>query len=589
MVNDTLEQASRDAAVQHLKKRRDFRGHLLVYALVNAFLVAIWAVTGIHGFFWPVFPIAGWGIGVVMNAWDVYWRPRDHRGRHPARDKPPGQARLSGTEPAGAEDPTARQASRRQLPPGRRAGLARGGGPPAAWSTSGGGCAMGRSTAARVPVDRASPADLMQLAADVGPAPMNVGAVLVLGTGPGFSVVEAQRLLGERVHAVPRLRQRLRRAPPGCGRPFWADDPAFDLRHHVRLLSCPPPGDEQALLEAAAAVTREPLPRSRPLWSATFVTGLAGGSTGLVIVMNHVLVDGIGGLAVLARLVDEVPGLAPGNPEAAGFPVPAPRARTLAADAWAGRVHRLTHLPRSVRTIRQGLAELGGARPPRRLPPTSLNLPTGPRRQLDVVAADLAAIRELGHAHSGTVNDVILAAVAGALRALLAGRGEELDLVTISVPVSARQAATGGQLGNQVGVMPVALPASGDLAARVTRIAAITRQRKTAARAASAALLGPPFRLLAPTGLLRWFFDRQRLIHTFATNLRGPAEPLTFAGAPVRAVIPIPTTTGNVTIAFGVLSYAGMLRITVLSDPSRVPDVAVLTAALRRELASAAC
>jgi hypothetical protein len=171
---------------------------------------------------------------------------------------------------------------------------------------------------------------------------------------------------------------------------------------------------------------------------------------------------------------------------------------------------------------------------------------------------------------------------------LLARRGEELDLVMASVPVSARQAATGGQLGNHVGVMPVTLPANGDLAARVTRIAAVTRERKTAARGTSAALLGPPFRLLAPIGLLRWFSNRQRLIHTFVTNLRGPAEPLTFAGAPVREVIPIPNTTGNVTVTFGVLSYAETLRITVLSDPSRVLDVAVLTAALRRELGSAA-
>jgi WS/DGAT/MGAT family acyltransferase len=439
-----------------------------------------------------------------------------------------------------------------------------------------------------VPVDRASPADLMQLATDVGPAPMHVGAVLVLGSGPEFSVQEARRLLGERVRAVPRLRQRLRRAPPGSGRPFWADDPAFDLRHHVRQRPCPPPGDERALLDVAAAVTGEPLPRSRPLWSATFVTGLADGRTGLVIVMNHVLADGIGGLAVLARLVDGVPGPPPGTPEAAGFPVPAPSTRTLAADAWAGRARRLTHLAGSVRTIRRGVAELGGARPPRMLPPTSLNRPTGPQRRLDAVAADLAVIRELGHAHGGTINDVILAAIAGALRALMASRGEELDLVTASVPVSARQAATGGQLGNQVGVMPVALPTRGDLAARVTQIAAITRARKTAARGTSAALLGPPFRLLAPTGLLRWVFDRQRLVHTFAANLRGPAEPLTFAGAPVQALIPIPNTTGNVTVTFGVLSYAGTLRISVLSDPGRVPDVAVLTAALRRELGSAA-
>ena len=472
--------------------------------------------------------------------------------------------------------------------PRRCAGLVRSGGPAAAWCTIGWGCDVGAGMAVRVTVDRASPADLMQLATDVGPAPMHVGAVLVLATGPGFNVAETQRLLGERICAVPRLRQRPRRAPPGCGRPFWADDPALDVRHHIRQLPCPPPGDERALLAVAAAVTMAPLPRSRPLWSATFVTGPPDGGTGLVIVMNHVLADGIGGLAVLARLVDEGPGPPSGHPERARFPVPAPGALTLAAEAWAGRARRLTHPASSVRTIRQGVAELGGARPPRRHPATSLNRPTGPQRRLDVVAADLAAVRDLGHAHGGTVNDVILAAIAGALRALLASRGEQLELVTASVPVSARQASTGGQLGNQVGVMPVALPAR----RRPSRPREADRRDHPRAQEGSPRHLsgGPGTAVPAagPTGLLRWYVNRHRLIHTFATNLRGPAEPLTFAGAPVQAVIPIPNTTGNVTVTFGALSYAGTLRITVLSDPSRTPDVAVLTAALRRELGSAA-
>ena len=462
-------------------------------------------------------------------------------------------------------------------------------------------------------MDRATPADLMQLATDVGPVPMHVGAVLVLGASPGFSVTEAQRLLAGRIRAVPRLRQRLRRAPPGCGRPFWADDPAFDVRRHVRSRPCPAPGDERALLDVAAALFRVPLPRSRPLWSATFVTGLEDGGTGLVVVMHHVLADGIGGLAVLARLVDEPPGQppapprggrlpgprpaaasapappapGPADPRSARFPRPAPGVRALAADGWAARLHGLTHLAGRARAARQGLAELGGARPPRRFPATSLNRPTGPARRLDVVTADLAAVRELGRACGGTVNDVVLAAIAGALRALLASRGEELPWVTISVPVSARQAATAGQLGNQVGVMPVTIPAGGRLADRVTQVAAITHVRKTAARGTSAALLGPVFRLLAGTGLFRAFVNRQRMVHTFATNLRGPAEPVTFGGAPVRAVIPVPSTAGNVTVTLGVLSYAGALRITVLCDPGRMPDVAVLTAALGRELGGA--
>jgi diacylglycerol O-acyltransferase len=431
----------------------------------------------------------------------------------------------------------------------------------------------------------------MQFATGDGKAAGHIGAVLVLEAALGFSVAEARRVLGERIRAVPRLRQRLYRTPPGCGRPYWADDPAFDIDQHIRQVCCPPPGDERALLDLAAAQLGEPIPRSRPLWSATFVTGLADGSIGLLVIMDHVLADGIAGLAVLGTLVDQVTGTA--QARADRFPVPAPRARELAVDAWRGRLRRAGSAKpgaprpaRGLRRIREGMAELGGARPPRRLPATSLNRPVGPQRRLDVVAADLAAIRDLGHAHGGTVNDVVLAAVAGALRTLLATRGEQLGEVTITVPVAAQRAADGGELGNQIGIMPVTVPATGDFGARVTRTAEITRERKSHARGASAALFVPAFRLLARTGLLRWFASHQRAVQTFVTNLHGPEDLLTFAGAAVRAIIPIPSTTGNVTVTFAAVSYAGTLRITILSDPARMPDAPALAAALRHELSA---
>jgi WS/DGAT/MGAT family acyltransferase len=431
----------------------------------------------------------------------------------------------------------------------------------------------------------------MQFATGDGRAAGHIGAVLVLGAAPGFSVAEARRVLGERIRAVPRLRQRLYRAPPGCGRPYWADDPAFYITEHVRQVRCPAPGDERALLDLAAAQLGEPLPRSRPLWSATFVTGLAGGGTGLLVIMDHVLADGVAGLAVLGTLVDQLAETA--QARADRFPAPAPRARDLAADAWRGRLRRAGRAgpgaprrARGLRRIRAGMAELGGSRPPRRRPVTSLNLPVGPRRRLDVVAVDLAVVRDLGHAHGGTVNDVVLAAVAGALRTLLAARGEQLGEVTITVPVAARRAATGGELGNQIGIMTVTVPAAGDFGTRVTRTAEITRERKSGARGASADLVVPAFLLLARLGLLRWFARRQRVVQTFVTNLHGPEDPLTFGGAAVRAIIPIPSTTGNVTVTFAAASYAGTLRITILSDPSRMPDAAALAAALRRELSA---
>jgi diacylglycerol O-acyltransferase len=433
----------------------------------------------------------------------------------------------------------------------------------------------------------------MQFATSDGRAAGHIGAVLLLGAAPGFTVAEARRLLGERIRAVPRLRQRLYRAPPGCGRPYWGDDPAFDINEHVRQVCCPPPGDERAVLDLAAAQLREPMPRSRPLWSATFVTGLADGGTGLLVIMDHVLADGVAGLAVLGMLVDQVAETVQASADR--FPVPVPRARELAADAWRGRLRRAERAgpgtlsqAHGLRRIREGMAELGGARPPRRRPATSLNRPVGPRRRLDVVAVDLAAIRDLGHAHGGTVNDVVLAAVAGALRTLLAARGEQLDEVTITVPVAARRAAAIGELGNQIGIMPVTVPATGDFGARVTRTAAITRERKSRARGASAAVFVPAFLLLARTGLLRWFASHQRVVQTFVTNLHGPESPLTFGGAVVRAIIPIPSTTGNVTVTFAAASYAGTLRITILSDPSRVPDAPALAAALRNELSAQA-
>ena len=331
------------------------------------------------------------------------------------------------------------------------------------------------------------------------------------------------------------------------------------------------------------------MPRSRPLWSATFVTGLAGGGTGLLVIMDHVLADGIAGLAVLSTLVDQGAGTAPARADR--FPAPAPRARELAADAWRGRLRRAAprepgapRQARGLRRIREGMAELGGALPPRRRSATSLNRPVGPRRRLDVVAVDLAGLRDLGHAYGGTVNDVVLAAVAGALRTLLAARGEQLGEVTITVPVAARRAPAGGELGNQIGIMPVTVPATGDFGTRVTQTAEITRERKSRARGASAALFVPAFLLLARTGLLRWFASHQRVVQTFVTNLHGPENPLTFGGAAVRAIIPIPSTTGNVTVTFAAASYAGTLRITILSDPARMPDAPALAAALRHEL-----
>jgi diacylglycerol O-acyltransferase / wax synthase len=436
-------------------------------------------------------------------------------------------------------------------------------------------------------VDRVSAADIMQLTSDVGPVPMQIGACLMLDAS-GFDPVMFQRHIAARVLAVPRMRQVLVRTPPGCGRPVWVDDPAFDVRDHVRQQRCPPPGDEQALLDLVADAVTARLPMSRPLWAAIIVTGLTGHAAALIVVLHHVLADGIGGLAVLASLADGA-GAPPGGvtvppPPPGGIPAPPPSPGALAADAWAGRLLGLRRLPHARGVIRRSAAELGG-RVPARAPRCSLNRPTGPRRRIAVVTADLDRVRALAHRHGGTVNDVMLAAIAGSLGRLLASRGEPLPELVVSVPVSARASATTRQLGNQAGVMPVTIPTGGDLRDRLERTAAVTRARKGPAPGASAVLLSAAFRLLAWSGMFGWFINHQHLVHTFITNVRGPAQRLRVGGATVSAVIPVTVATGNVTVSFGVLSYAGTLALTVIADPAQLPDLAVLTSALGQELA----
>jgi diacylglycerol O-acyltransferase / wax synthase len=426
-------------------------------------------------------------------------------------------------------------------------------------------------------IQRASSNDLMELVAESGSAPMQVAAVLVLARALRLDGVRAA--LSERIPSVPRLRQRLVPTPLGCGRPVWIDDATFRMEHHVHERECPGPGDESALLELAAATVLNRLPRDRPLWTVTLVTGLRGGGSALVLVMHHVLADGIGGLAALARLVDQAPAAEP-----APFPQPPPTRVELFADALSCRLRALRALPHTIRLVRDAAAELRLGET-RRAPRCSLNAPTGPRRRLAVARADLTALARTAHAHDGTVNDVLLTAVAGALTATLRHRGESVNSFVVSVPVAGRRQTTAAQLGNQVGVLPVEVPAGGESLNRLSSIVAITRvHRDRDASGASAALLAPVFRSLARLGLFQWFVDHQRLVTTFVTNLPGPRTPLLFLGVPVTDIVPIAIVTGNVTVSFAALSYAGTLNVTLIADPDHCPDLQLVADELGAQL-----
>ncbi|TXN30695.1 wax ester/triacylglycerol synthase domain-containing protein [Lacisediminihabitans profunda] len=425
-------------------------------------------------------------------------------------------------------------------------------------------------------IDRASSDDLMSLASDRGSAPMQVGAVLMLDVGRGFEPERLVHAIEQRLPAIPRLRQRLERVPVGFGRPIWVDDAGFRIADHVSIVRCPSPAGPASVLDVAAGLITTRLPRDRPLWRASLVTDVVGGGAALVIVYHHVLADGIGGLAVLAALAG-APAVDP------LFPRSRPTRRELALGAARDRLRAVTRLPSALARLAQAALQLGPAlrtRPQR----SSLNRPTGRRRRFATVTCELDRVRETAHGHHATVNDVVLSAITGALHRLLAERDEPAETIVVSVPFSSRGSTAASRLGNASGVIPLRLPATGDPDERLEAVALITRAAKLSAPGASTAMLGPGFRLLARAGLFRRFIDRQRLIQTFVSNLKGPQDRLAIDGRPVVAVIPLSVAVGNVTVSFSVLSYCGTLTISLAADPDACPDLDRLRQLLEREL-----
>jgi diacylglycerol O-acyltransferase len=237
----------------------------------------------------------------------------------------------------------------------------------------------------------------------------------------------------------------------------------------------------------------------------------------------------------------------------------------------------------AVRRVGGGTRELG-LRQPRLADRCSLLGPTGPGRRLEVATADLAGIRSDAHELGASVNDLVVTAVTGALVDLLARRGERVDELVVSVPVSRRAQGDAGSLGNATGVVPVHVPGVDDPAVRLDAVVGERSRVRGAGRGGSAALLTPAFRALAALGAFQAFVDHQRLVHTFVTNVRGPTERLRLAGAEVTQVVPVAVNPGNVVVSFDVLSYAGQLVVTLVCDPDAVPEPEWLARRLQRGL-----
>jgi diacylglycerol O-acyltransferase / wax synthase len=430
-------------------------------------------------------------------------------------------------------------------------------------------------------IERASSADLAFLAMDAGKVPEQFAAILLLRPSGDFSLPRLRQVISERILAIPRLRQRLVKVPVGCGHPVWVDDHDFQIDQHVRAVSCPPPGDERALFDTALSVIMEPLPRKAPLWSVV-LTELADGRAAVVVVLHHVLADGLGGLNVLAAMVD--PGL---EPAGVRFPRPRPALPVLARDALLTRLRGMRQAAGSWRSLRQAMFAGGGFRPDPAVP-CSLVQPTSSRLRMAAIRLERAPLAAAAHRKGATANDAVLVAVGAALHQILLSRGESVEPIAITVPVSGRGPGPGPAVGNLVSPMLVEVPTSGAVRERLAQVEAAVRAHKAAATGPPPiAIMGGLFRVVARLGGYRYYMNHQRRFHTLVTHVRGPADPLTLDGHPVSEAIPIAIgERGNITVSFEVLSYAGMLTITVIADPEHGPDLDDMTRRLQHELDS---
>jgi WS/DGAT/MGAT family acyltransferase len=446
-------------------------------------------------------------------------------------------------------------------------------------------------------MDRLTAQDLSNLWPENRGWPQDIGAVAVLDGAALLDVDGALQLddvraaVAGRLHRVPRLRQVLYRPRVGLGGPLWVDAADFDLADHVRARPLGSAAGEDDLLRVCAQLRDAPLDRSRPLWQLWLLPGLPDGRVGMLLRLHHVIADGVAGVTLIGGLLDVTGGAVAGNIPS-WTPRPVSSTCALLADNLRRRVSavtaaaaRVTHPMRTVRAVRQGWPAMREVLAGERAPRTSLNRPFAGERRLAFVRARLDATKRIAWAHEATVNDLVLAVVAGGLRDLLSHRGEPVDglVLLAAIPVSLHQEAPGEARGNLDGGMVVPLPVGEpDPAVRLRLIAADTTQRKRIPRPPLfAGILG----VAAVQRAVARTMTRQRRANIYVANVPGPPVRLYLAGAPLDEVFPVVPLMGNIGLGVGVLSYAGQLNFTTVADRAGFPDLDIFVAGMQRSLA----
>jgi WS/DGAT/MGAT family acyltransferase len=422
-------------------------------------------------------------------------------------------------------------------------------------------------------------------------AHMHVASTIVF-EGPPPPYLEFRDHIDSRLHLVPRFRQRLRNVPLGQGRPVWVDDPHLNLSYHVRHTSLPPPGSEEQLRTLAARVFSQQLDRSKPLWELWLIEGLEGGRFAVVGKSHHCLVDGVSGVDITTVLFDleRDPDRAAESSADQWLAQPEPSDAELLADALLERTISPGEIARGARRLLRGprraaerLSEALGAAGSfasegMAAPDAPFNVLIGPHRRFAWVQASLADLKRVKTELGGTVNDVVLAAVTGALRRYLRAKGHPIEGLELRamVPVSVRTADEHGALGNRVSAMMAPLPVwCEDPAERLRLIRATMGDLKSSDQAVGATLLTQLADFAPPTiaGQAARLQSRQRFFNLVITNIPGPQVPLYLLGRRMERVFPMVPLAKNQGFCVGVMSYDGQVNFGLIGDYDAMPDL----------------
>jgi WS/DGAT/MGAT family acyltransferase len=452
--------------------------------------------------------------------------------------------------------------------------------------------------------DRLTGLDSSFLYLEQGPAHMHVAST-TLFEGPTPAYDELCDHIESRLHLVPRFRQKLRMVPFGQGRPKWVDDPQFNLRYHIRHSALPDPGSEEQLRNLAARVFSQRLDRSKPLWEMWLVDKLEGGRFALVTKSHHCLVDGVSGVDITNVLFDTVR-----DPEAVPqaepwTPQPEPSDTQMLGEALVERATSPAEIVRGARAVFRGprrvaraaldALEAAGsfARAGLVAPHSPFNVDIGPYRRFAIVRTDLAQLKRIKNVAGGTVNDVVLAAVAGALGRYLRGHGHsthELELRAM-VPISVRGDEEHGALGNRVSSYMAPLPVwCDDPVERLHLVSRAMGDLKQSKQAVGATLMTELADFAPPTiaGQAARLQSRQRFFNLVVTNVPGPQFSLYLLGRELEAIFPMVPLAKRQAVCFGIMSYNGQVNFGLIGDYDAIPDLDALAVDLEASLAELA-